>query len=319
MLEREKKLSSQSLKISCVIPVNNEEDCITQFILSLSEKLSEITNHKEIIIVDDGSKDNTTGIVSELCLAHSDLKLLKLSRNFGKETALTAGLEHVTGDVVVLIDADFQHPIGIIDDFLQFWSQGYNMIYGVQQNRPFETKLKRSLTNAFYKLMQIITQVNIVPHAGDFRLLDIQVVQSLNLCEERGRFMKGLYAWVGYKSIGIPFQAPPRTQGKSSWKLYKLAELAITGITTFSNAPLRVWSLMGLIIACISFLCAMYLISKTLLFGVDLPGYASLMVAIIFFGGVQLFSIGVLGEYIARIFNEVKRRPKYIVEKKLGF
>jgi glycosyltransferase involved in cell wall biosynthesis len=316
--ERTTKLKSKQLKISCIVPVHNEAAGIGLFLDSLVQELATLSNDYEIIVVDDGSTDQSVVAVLPFTTTGTT-RLIKLSRNFGKETALSAGLDHCTGDVTIILDADFQHPINVIAEFLQQWVNGYDMVYGVRKNRNDESRLKRWITHYFYLTMSKITKITIVPNAGDFRLLSRNVVEALNQCEERDRFMKGLYAWVGFKSIGVPFEVAARASGKSSWSFKRLAELAITGITSFSNVPLRIWGFAGLAVACFSFAVAIWICVKTLIFGVDVPGYASIMVAIFFFCGVQLLSIGVLGEYIAKIFNEVKRRPKYIIEQKSGF
>lgn len=316
--ERQQLLVDHKIFISCIVPVFNEEPVIESFVHKLEEELKSITQHYEIILIDDGSSDDTVKKIMELPPSPS-IKLLALSRNFGKEAALTAGLEYSTGDVALLIDADFQHPVTMIVEFLKYWAQGYDMVYGVRSNRDDESFLKRNFSRLFYGLMAKISRINIPSNAGDFRLLDKKVVVTLNSIEERGRFMKGLYAWVGYKSVAVPFEVQKRAAGASSWKFSRLTELALTGITLFSDIPLRIWSLVGFTISLIAFLYALYIVTVTMISGVDVPGFATLVVAIMFFGGIQLLSIGILGEYIARIFNEVKRRPKYIVEKKLGF
>lgn len=316
--ERQALIEQHRLFISCVVPVHNEQEGITRFIAALTQTLQSITERFEIILVDDGSTDDTRKILATLN-PHPALKVLYLSRNFGKETALAAGLEYSQGQVAILIDSDFQHPLTLLPEFIHEWGQGFDMVYGVRQNRDHEPYLKRSLTRLFYKMMASGTHIDIVPNAGDFRLLDKQVISAMNQCHERSRFMKGLYAWVGFKSKGLPFKVAERPQGTSSWRFKSLAELAITGFISFSNVPLRVWSLFGFIISALSFAYASFLTLRTAIFGIDVPGYASLMVAITFFGGIQLLSIGILGEYIARIFNEVKQRPKYIIESKQGF
>lgn len=316
--ERQFAIENKTLFISCVVPVYNEEAIIGTFISKLQHVLNELTSSFEIIIVDDGSCDET--ITKLLHLPEENrIKLLGLSRNFGKEIALTAGLEHSTGDITILMDADFQHPVEMISTFLAYWAEGYDMVYGMRECRKAESKLKRNLAQMFYWLMQKITPIDIPNNAGDFRLLDRKVVDGIKQFPERTRFMKGLYAWVGFKKIGVPFTVEKRIAGKSSWGFIKLTELAITGITSFSDVPLRVWGFIGFLISLISLIYAIYIVTVTLLYGADLPGFPTIIVAIMFLGGVQLLSIGILGEYIARIFTEVKQRPRYLIQIKDGF
>jgi glycosyltransferase involved in cell wall biosynthesis len=315
---RSARLETKDVYISCVVPVFNEEAVVESFIDTLQAELKKLTTRHEIIIVDDGSSDST---VRKLLTfpKNNHIKILGLSRNFGKEIALTAGIEHASGDVVIMIDADFQHPVECIQKFLQHWAKGYDMVYGVREDRETESWVKRSFANLFYWLMRRMTNINIPPNAGDFRLLDRNIVEALKKFPERTRFMKGLYAYVGFKQISVPFTVQERAAGKSSWRFSRLTELAITGITSFSDVPLRVWGWIGFIISLVSLIYAIYIVTVTLLFGADLPGFPTLVVAIMFLGGVQLLSIGILGEYIARIFTEVKQRPKYIVEVREGF
>lgn len=316
--ERQKHLQQKRVHISCVVPVYNEEANIDAFINQLQTTLQDLTHEYEIIIVDDGSRDNTLAVANQLT-KNNHIKLLGLSRNFGKEVALTAGIEHSSGDVVILMDADFQHPTAILPTFLEYWAQGYDMVYGLRKDRESESYLKRNLTRMFYWLMQRITSIDIPNNAGDFRLMDKKVIVALKQFPERTRFMKGLYAWVGYNKIGVPFEVQDRAAGKSSWGFTRLAELAITGITSFSTVPLRVWGFIGFIISLVALIYAIYVVTVTLIYGADLPGFPTLAVAIMFLGGVQLLSIGILGEYIARIFTEVKQRPKYLLQMKVGF
>jgi glycosyltransferase involved in cell wall biosynthesis len=316
--DRQIQLQNKAVFISCVVPVFNEEAVVVSFLDALHASLASLAARYEIIVVDDGSRDKTVENVLSLPAAKR-VKLLGLSRNFGKEIALTAGIEHAQGDVVILMDADFQHPLESLPDFLQQWAQGYDMVYGTRNNRESESYVKRNFARLFYWLMQKITKIDIPNNAGDFRLLDKKIVLALRQFPERTRFMKGLYAWVGYKKIGVPFEVKDRAAGTSSWRLSRLAELAITGITSFSDVPLRVWGLIGFSISLISFLYAIYIVTVTLLFGADLPGFPTLVVAIMFLGGIQLLSVGILGEYIARIFTEVKQRPKYLLQIKEGF
>lgn len=315
---RQQLIDNKQVSISCVVPVFNEEAGIEAFLLKLIKCIKSLTNQFEIITIDDGSHDKTRDKLLEFSNIEP-IKILSFSRNFGKETALTAGLEHCKGDVAILIDADFQHPIELLPIFLKEWGKGYDMVYGVRHNRNNESITKRHFARFFYWLMSKITKIEIPNNAGDFRLLDRKIINSLNSFNERTRFMKGLYAWVGFKTIGIPYEVQERTSGKSGWGFARLTELAITGITSFSDVPLRVWGFVGFVISLISLIYALYMVTVTLIFGADLPGFPTLIVAIMFFGGIQLLSIGILGEYIARIFTEVKQRPNYIIEMKYGF
>lgn len=318
--QRQQLLQQKKVFISCIVPAHNEAAGIQTFLQALSEKLTSLHYPFEIIVVNDGSRDNTAAIVAKLANeANSSIKLLSFSRNFGKEIALTAGLEHCSGNVAILIDADFQHPLEIFPQFLEKWGEGFDMVYGIRNDRKNETASKRVFSRLFYWLLGISTNVTIPPNAGDFRLLDRCVIDSLNSCKERSRFMKGLYAWVGFNSVAVPFDVQERATGKSSWPFLKLTKLGVTGIISFSDLPLQVWGAVGLVISAISFAYGLYIVFKTLIFGVDVPGYATLVTAIMFFGGIQLLSIGILGEYIARIFHEVKNRPIYIIDKKIGF
>lgn len=316
--QRFEALNNKSVFISCVVPVYNETENVVSFFSQLHHCLKDLAHRYEIIAVDDGSKDNTVTQLLSLPPEYV-VKVIGCSRNFGKEIALTAGLEHAKGDVVILMDADFQHPIELLPVFMKNWAEGYQMVYGVRQNRDNESVFKRGFANLFYWLMTKITKIDMPPNAGDFRLLDRSVVNALNSFQERSRFMKGLYAWIGFKKIAVSFEVQERVAGKSSWGFRRLAELALTGITTFSDIPLRVWGFIGFIVSSISLIYAVYIVTVTLLFGADLPGFPSLIVAIMFLGGIQLLSIGILGEYIARIFTEVKQRPKYLIEVKHGF
>lgn len=312
-------LKNRDIFISCIVPVYNEEAVIAQFIDELSHMLQSLTTRFEIIIIDDGSVDTTIDKVNAAATNYGHVKLLALSRNFGKEVALTAGLEHCRGDIAILLDADFQHPLETLPRFLSHWADGYDMVYGVRAGRESESYLKRNFARLFYWVMKKITKIDIPSNAGDFRLIDRCVINALKQFPERTRFMKGLYAWVGFNKIAVPFEVHERAAGKSSWGFMRLTELAITGITSFSDIPLRIWGLVGFLISLISFIYALYIVTTTLIYGTDLPGFPTLVVAIMFLGGIQLLSVGILGEYIARIFTEVKQRPQYLLRIKKGF
>ena len=316
--KRQATLQNKTVFISCIVPVYNEEKNIESFIVALHTLLCELTHQFEIIVVNDGSEDQTVQKILVLSERYP-IKLLGLSRNFGKEIALTAGLQHCSGEVVILLDADFQHPIDTIPSFLTHWADGYDMVYGIRDNRNSDSYLKRYFAGIFYWMMKKITRIDILNNVGDFRLMDRKIIDAFKKFPERTRFMKGLYAWVGFKKKGVLFHVHHRKAGQSTWRFSKLAELAITGITSFSDIPLRIWSLIGFFISLISLVYAIYIVTMTLLYGTDLPGFPSLIVAIMFLGGIQLLSIGILGEYIARIFTEVKQRPQYLLEIKRGF
>lgn len=318
-MNRNKALQKKCLFISLIVPIFNEANNIPSFVPALDQTLQSLTHNYEIILIDDGSSDHSAVLIEELAAENSRLKLLALSRNFGKENALTAGLEHCQGEVAIMIDADFQHPLDKLSEFLFNWGLGYDMVYAVRKDRRNETWIKRVLTQGFYRLIDRLSATKIPLNASDFRLLDRKVINAINACHEYNRFMKGLYAWVGFKSIAISYETQDRKNGKSSFSLLRLLDLALTGIFSFSNIPLRVWSIIGMLISGASFIYALIIIFDTLIFGVDTPGYATIAVAIMFFGGVQLLSIGILGEYIGRIFSEVKNRPKYLINKSIGF
>lgn len=308
----------EQFSISCVIPAFNEAANITRFLEVLHKELLRHSQQVEMIVVNDGSRDDTAARVI-MASRTLPVKLIDFSRNFGKEAALTAGIEHADSDVVILIDADFQHPVETIADFIAQWRNGYDMAYGVRTDRADESALKRKSANLFYWLLDRMSSVELPPDAGDFRLLDRCVVLALRQLPERNRFMKGLYSWVGFHSVAVPFEVKERAGGATSFTFRNLWKLAVTGLVSFSDLPLRMWTVIGLIVSGISFLYAIYVVIKTMILGPDTSGWPTIVVAIMFFGGVQLISIGVLGEYIARIFNEVKQRPTYLVKGYHGF
>lgn len=307
----ERQLTS-TCRISCVVPAYNEAAHIARFLHDLAAGLQALSSEYEIIVVNDGSRDGTEQevlAVAENC----GVRYLHLSRNFGKEAALSAGIDHAQGDVVILMDADYQHPLAMLPEMLNLWRNGYDMVYGVIADRSHESACKRVGTRLFYRLMESGSAIKIPPNAGDFRLLDRCVVDALRKLPERNRFMKGLYAWVGFKSVALPFVPAERASGNTSFSLRNLGKLALSGVTAFTTLPLRIWSAVGAAISVLAILYALYVGVETLLFGNPVPGWATITCGLMFFSGVQLFSIGILGEYLGRVYEEVKRRPLYLL------
>lgn len=304
--------------ITCVVPVFNEESLIAEFVTALDKTLNDLSYPYEILLVDDGSQDNTYEIIQQI-RNKFPIHYIRFSRNFGKEKALSAGLDHARGDAVILMDGDFQHPLELLSEFIVKWEEGYDMVYAVRQDRSDESWLKRTCAKAFYQFTSKINRINIPANAGDFRLLDRKIVNALQKLPERNRFMKGLYSWVGFKQIAIPFEVQPRKSGTSQWNFYSLLDLAITGITSFTAFPLRMIALGGIGVATVALLYAAWIIFSTLIFGKQTPGWATIVTTITFFGGLQLFALGVVGEYIGRVFDEVKHRPHYIIDEESSF
>lgn len=299
--------------LSVVVPVFNEQECILPFYQRTSSVLRAITEDHEIIFVDDGSRDATCDRIMALRARDPRIKLLALSRNFGKETAMTAGLDFADGDAVVIIDVDLQIPPELIPRMVEKWQEGYDNVYGTRTSREGESTLRKLTAKAFYRTMRHLSRVEVPENSGDFRLLSRRAVKALRLLREQHRFMKGLFAWVGYRQIGIEYQQEPRVAGRTSWNYRRLWTLALDGITSFSYVPLQLSIYLGCVTATLSFAYSVFLVLRTLLFGRDLPGYASTMVAILFLGAVQLIFLGVIGEYLGRMYNETKQRPLYLI------
>lgn len=298
--------------ISCVIPAYNEAAHLADFLFDLRATLESFTVHYEIIVVNDGSADHTEEVMSSL-LGESGLRYLSFSRNFGKEAALSAGIDKARGDAVILMDGDYQHPLSLLSQMVDLWRGGIDMVYGVIADRSNESRLKRWGTGLFYQLMESGAPITIPRNAGDFRLMDRKVVNALCQLPERNRFMKGLYAWVGFSSIALSFVPDERATGVSSFSYRSLSRLALAGVTAFTTLPLRIWSGIGVLISIIAILYAFWITADHLLFGVDVPGWTTLAAGLMFFSGIQLISIGVLGEYLGRVYDEVKKRPLYII------
>ncbi|WP_373867375.1 glycosyltransferase family 2 protein [Microvirga aerophila] len=307
-----------SPKLSVVIPVHNESANIAPLCERLLPVLNRITSIWEIIFVDDGSQDDTLLRVRDMSLREPRIGAVSLSRNFGKEIAIAAGLDHTRGDAVVIMDADLQHPPEMIEAFVERWNAGYEMVYGQRTDRSDETRVKRGFAHLFYRLFSRFGEIDLPEGAGDFRLIDRKGVEVLRTLGEKARFSKGLYAWVGFKGTGVPFVVEERRFGDTKWSFRKLFRFAFDGIAAFSTAPLRVWTYLGFVISFLSIATALYFAIRTLLFGTDLPGFPSLIVSVMFFSGIQLMSLGIIGEYVGRIFAEVKRRPLYVVAERIG-
>ena len=297
--------------LSCVVPCYNEASHLEAFVQALEKTVAILTPQWEIIIVNDGSQDHSREVALSL-LSKNRIRYLEFSRNFGKEAALMAGIDHAKGDCVLLIDGDFQHPLEKVPEMAALWQEGYEMVYGVIVNRANESWAKKLGVKVFYSMLKH-TEIPIPQNAGDFRWLDRKVANALKRLPERNRFMKGLYAWVGFKSIAMPFVPHEREGGQTSFNTRGLSRLALSGITSFSVMPLQVWTVSGVIISMLAVLYGIYVIIKTMVMGNDVSGWPTLTVAIMLFSGIQLLSIGVLGEYIGRIFNEVKQRPLYVL------
>ncbi len=300
------------------MPVFNEADNIFPLIERLRPVLSRCAAAFEIIFIDDGSSDATLDRLRHANAEDPRIRAVSFSRNFGKEIAIAAGLDHAGGGAVVIMDADLQHPPELIETFVARWREGYKNVFGTRMSRAGETALRRALAHRFYDLFESFGETPLPEGAGDFRLLDRQAVEALRAMGERARFSKGLYAWIGFKSIGIPFEVAPRAAGTTKFSYRKLTRFALDGLMSFSTMPLRVWSYIGTVVSVFALVMAVYIVISTATSGVDVPGYASLIVSVIFFGGVQLISLGIIGEYIGRIFAEVKRRPLYLVAERIG-
>lgn len=299
--------------VSIIVPMFNEEEMIPVFFLTLRPIMDTVAARFEIICVNDGSRDRTLDLLLEAGSRDARIVIIDLSRNFGKEAALSAGLSRARGDAAIVIDADLQDPPEVIPAFIERWLEGADVVIGVRADRSSDSFLKRKTAEWFYAAFNAISEVPLVPNAGDFRLMDRKVVDTLNSLSERTRFMKGLFAWVGYKYELVPFVRQKRAAGQGKWRPLKLWNFALNGIISFSTVPLRIWTYLGTIIAFASLTYMGYVVVSTLVFGIDVPGYASLVAILLFSLSVNLLGIGILGEYIARIHMESKHRPLFVI------
>jgi len=302
------------LMVSVVVPVYDEAEVLEQFHARLAAAMIATGVDWEVVYVNDGSRDRSLDIMHALRARDAHVAVLNLSRNFGKEIALTAGLDRAAGDAVVVIDADLQDPPELIPELLEVWATGVDIVYAQRQSRRGESWLKRQTAFAFYRVMRRLTKIDIPPDTGDFRLMSRRSVDALLQLREHHRFMKGLFAWVGFSTRAVPYLREARAGGASKWNYWKLWNFALEGITGFSVLPLKVATYLGLGIALLSGLYAVYLVISTLIYGNPVPGYPSLLVAILFMGSTQLIVLGIIGEYLGRSFNELKQRPLYFVE-----
>jgi len=306
--------------LSIVVPVKDEEDGVGPFVERVSAILEKIARKDgwEILFVDDGSSDETVAAIAAAHFREPRVRALSLSRNFGKEAAISAGLDHARGQAVVPMDVDLQDPPEVLTEMVAKWREGYDMVFGVRRNRTSDSLPKRLTADLYYRAHNWMSHDKIPENAGDFRLLDRKVVDAIRKLPERNRFMKGLFAWAGFKQAAVEYDRVERNVGTTKFNYWKLWTLALDGITSASTAPLRVWSYVGAMIAFFAMCYAVFIAARTLVYGVDMPGYASIMVSVLFLGGVQLISLGILGEYVGRILTETKQRPLYVVRDTIG-
>ncbi len=301
--------------ISILIPAYNEAPVLDQLMTRLGNLASNVKDYNfEFLFVNDGSKDKTLEIIKGFAEIDPRVSYVNLSRNFGKEIGMIAGLDHVTGDATVVIDADLQDPPELIPEMIKLWEEGYDDVYAKRKSREGETALKKFTSKMYYKTLQSITRIPIQEDTGDFRLLDRRVVEALKEFRESQRNTKAMFSWVGFHKKEILYDRDPRAAGETKWNYVKLVELAIDGITSFTTAPLRIATYAGIIVSLLAFLYLIFLVIRTAILGTDLAGYPSMMAVILFLGGVQLLSLGIIGEYVGRIFNETKQRPLYLIE-----
>jgi polyisoprenyl-phosphate glycosyltransferase len=313
-----KSAEQRRRSLSVVVPMLNEEHGLEPLVGRLQPVLESLGLDWEVIFVDDGSTDGTLETLRAINARDPRFKAISLSRNFGKEIATAAGLSYVTSDAAVLMDADLQHPPELIARFVEHWRAGFDIVYGQRTDRATDRFLHRWAARAFYAAFQQLSGTELPKGAGDFRLLDRKAVDAMNRMGERIRFNKGLFAWMGFRSEGVHFDVPPRRGGPSRWRPRQLLRFALDGFTAFTTIPLRVWSYLGLATSLFALCYAMVILVKTLLYGTDVPGYPSLIISVMFFAGVQLISLGVIGEYLGRMYEEVKGRPLFLVAEELG-
>lgn len=306
-------------KISILIPCHNEQDNIERLYEQLIDSISSIDGYLwEIVFVEDGSYDDTLSRIKQLRERDNRVCFISLSRNFGKENAMLAGFDHITGDCVIIMDADLQHPPQLMAEMIGEWESGYDDVYAERLNRGKESWLRRKLSMLYYRLLQRMAKVDVLPNVGDFRLLDRKCIDSMKKLRETQRYTKGLYCWIGFKKKKISFQQADREKGRSSFNYHRLFNLAVEGITSYTTAPLRISTVIGILVSFVAFIYMCYVLIKTILYGEPVQGYPTLVILILFLGGVQLLSLGIIGEYLGRIFHETKNRPVYLISEREG-
>ena len=305
--------------ISILVPCYNEAQSLELLHKEIVRVISTLENYKwEILFVNDGSRDNTMEVIKGLREKDGRISYVDLSRNFGKENAMLAGFDHAKGDAVIIMDADLQHPPAVIPEMIQKWEEGYDDVYAQRKTRGKESWLRKKLTKSYYRLLQGSSRVDVLPNVGDFRLLDRKCVDALCQMRESGRYTKGMYCFIGFKKIGVEFETQDRVLGESSMSYKKLMNLALEGITSYTTAPLRWATFIGLIVSFLALAYMVFVLIKALLYGDPVAGYPTLLTVILFIGGVQLLTIGIIGEYLAKVFVEVKNRPVYIIREYKG-
>jgi polyisoprenyl-phosphate glycosyltransferase len=307
-----------AFRLSIVVPMYNEDQVAALFVERVLPILSRITPDFEILCVNDGSRDGTLQVLRAIHLREPRVKIVDLSRNFGKEVALTAGLDHATGDAVVPIDADLQDPPELIEEMVRGWQSGADVVLAIRRDRTTDSRFKRVTAHLFYQFMRRVGEIQIPPNAGDFRLMDRRVVDSLKCLPERTRFMKGLFAWLGFRTTEVYYDRPVRAAGETKLRYWRLWNFALEGIFSFSTLPLRIWSYIGLAVSLFAAAYLVWVVLKTLIMGVDTPGYASLLSVVLLFSGLNMLGLGIIGEYLGRVFMETKQRPLYLVQELVG-
>ncbi len=308
----------RDFQLSLVVPMYNEEEALPIFLERVLPIVEGITSNYEVVCVNDGSRDRTLSMLLDENTQNPRIKVIDLTRNFGKEIALTAGLDYASGNAIIPLDADLQDPPELIPEMIEKWRDGYDMVIGVRSDRSSDTFFKRVTANLFYRAIGKMGEVHIPANAGDFRLLDRRVLEALKQMPERTRFNKGLFAWLGFRQTTITYTRPPRSAGTGKWQAWQLWNFALDGVFSFSTLPLRIWTYFGVVTAIAAISYGVFITLRTFFLGIDVPGYASLVVMLLFFSGLQMVGLGIIGEYLGRVFLEVKQRPQYLVRETVG-